>query len=175
MARAIGKRLVEYRWLDWPVVALLVALHVAITWSTGHFDALRTAGFATRLSLYTDMITVTGLLLGFAATALASYLAFSGDRITELRAIAGDKVLNQWMSAIGGFAAALGVLIVCKIGDRDLTSAAGVRWVAEGALSFVALRVLRLLWVFRQIVLIATSPPPERRRRDEPIGVRRSA
>ena len=58
---------------------------------------------------------------------------------------------------------------------KQLWSAARIRWLAEGALIFSALRLVRLLWVFRQVVLIATSPAPEPRRRDEPITIRRPA
>lgn len=175
MAGATGRRVVEYRLLDALLVAFLVGVHITVAWTTGRFDALHTTGFTNRLSLYTDMITVTGLLLGFAATALASYLAFSGQQITKLRDIAGQQLLDQWMSAIGGFAVTLAVLVLCKILDRNGTSAEGVRWLAEGALIFAAVRLIRLLWVFRQVVLIATSRPAEPRRREEPISVRRSA
>ncbi|MDT7702173.1 MAG: hypothetical protein QOJ30_4498 [Pseudonocardiales bacterium] len=168
----MGKRLVEYRWLDWPFAALLTSGHVALAWSTGRFDVLRTTGFTNRLSLYTDMIAVTGLLFGFTATALASYLAFSGPRITQFRAYAGDQVHAQWMSALGGLAAALGILILCKVFDRDGTSAAGMRWIAEGTLFFASGRLIRLIWVFRQLIGIATKPVAERGKRSEPVALK---
>lgn len=172
MLRAAGKRLVEYRWLDWPLAAGLAVVHMLVCWWTGRFDLLRTTGFANRLSLYTDMITVTGVLFGFTATALASYLAFSGPRIAQLRAYAGEQIHGQWMSALGGIAATLGVLIICKICDREVTSAAGWRWVAEAALFLATGRMLRLLWVFRQIIDVGTKPAAGRSRQAEAIHVR---
>lgn len=175
MAGAIGKRLVEHRWLDWPLAGVLTGAHIWVSWSTNRFDILRTTGFSNRLSLYTDLITVNGLLFGFAATALASYLAFSGPRITQLRAYAGDQLHGQWMSALCGLAMTLGVLVLCKILDRETTSAAGVRWLAEATLLVVAARILRLLWVFRRIIDIATKPAPGPSRRTEPMKVRSPA
>mgnify|MGYP001135293546 FL=1 len=116
MLRAIGNRAVEYRWLDWLVATLLAGGHALLSWRTNSFDVLRTTGFANRLSLYTDMITVAGLLFGFAATALATYLAFQGQQINTFRAPVGGKVLAQWMSTLVGLLLTLIVLVGSRRG-----------------------------------------------------------
>jgi hypothetical protein len=172
MRRWLADRAVEWRWLDWPLAVVVVWLHIWLVWATGRFDLLRTTGFTNRLSLYTDMITVTGVLLGFAATALASYLAFSSGPIASFRAHSGEKVIGQWMSALIGLGLTLVALVFCKILDREVTSAAGMRWIAEGALIFAASRTARLVWVFQRIVTIATRTSESRQPRTEPINVR---
>jgi hypothetical protein len=134
-------------------------------------SALRTTGFSNRLSLYTDLLSVTGLLFGFAATALATYLAFSGQQINSFRARVGSEVLAQWMSTLLALGLTLIVLVFCKVLDRDGTSAAGVRWVAEGIVIFATTRMGRLLWIFKQIIEVATAPPSGRSRRRDPINV----
>jgi hypothetical protein len=76
------------------------------------------------------------------------------------------------MSALGGLAAALGILILCKVFDRDGTSAAGMRWIAEGTLLFASGRLIRLIWVFRQLIGIAAEPAAERGKRSEPVALK---
>jgi hypothetical protein len=79
------------------------------------------------------------------------------------------------MSALGGLAAALELLVLCKVLDRDAEAAAGMRWVAEATVFVANTRLLRLLWVFRRIIDIATKPVPGPTRRAEPIKVRAPA
>jgi len=175
MWKAVRNRVVEYPSIDWSLTAVIVLGHLSTVWTWDRFDILRTTGFTNRLSLYADMIATTGILVGFTATALASYLAFSGDRMVSFRAAVGDQVLRQWLSVITGLSVTIGVLVLCKILDRSNTAAAGVRWLAEGTLIFAAMRYTRMIWVYKQIVQVATTPRARRSRRAEPIGVRKAS
>jgi hypothetical protein len=156
--RVIRNRLVEHPSADWAIVACLVGAHISIVWSSGRADWLRTTGFANRLSVYTDLITVTGIFAGFTIAALASYLGFSGAQIEALRQAAGEKILKQWLAAISGPALAIGTLVACKIVDRADGTAQGARWAAEIAMGLTATRILRLFYIFIRLMQIATAP-----------------
>jgi hypothetical protein len=126
-----------------------------------------------RLALYTDLLTVTGIFVGFTGTALASYLAFSGARIEALRAAAGTKLTKQWLSVIRGPLLAIAFFVLAKIFDRAGSSPVWVRWLVEFGIIFTAWRIVRMLYIFGQLMDILVAPNVSKKVRAEPIKVRR--
>ncbi|MGO4662917.1 hypothetical protein AB4Z14_13705 [Terrabacter sp. 2TAF16] len=130
------------------------------------WDLLGGMAFADRMSLYTDLMTATGIFLGFSATGLAAYLALSGTSIERFREVANGKVLRQWVAALAGSGLALLVFVVCKVVDRA-DSAAYAHWLATGAFVFMVARGVRMLYVFVQLSGIATLAPFSRRKSEK--------
>lgn len=162
---------VRNRWLQHPLVDVGIAVVLAsgvwfvAKWRVPGADLLGQMAFADRMSLYTDLITVTGIFVGFSATGLAAYLALSGKNIERLRDVAHGQILKQWLSALGGSSVALLVFLICKVLDRK-SGVDHIHWVAMGAFVFLVTRAIRMFYVFAQLSGIATQPPFERNRTD---------
>lgn len=162
MAQRALYRLLEHPVFDWIAVAGVVGVHVAVVKITGRFDPLGFMDLDRRLSLYTDVLTVTGILAGFTGAALASYLALNGEGITAVRRQAGPQMTRQWAAALTGPAFAIVLLVVAKVFDDasasgGLVVASRVRFLAELAALLVLVRITRLMWVYVQLVAIATN------------------
>lgn len=172
-ARGTGHvvRGVRNLWLQHPLLDGLTAALIAGAawlmadrWRAGA-DILGEMAFNDRMSLYTDLITVTGIFVGFSATGLAAYLALSGRNVERLREAANGLILKQWLSALAGSSFALFVFLVCKALDRS-SGAETIHWVATGAAAFLMFRAGRMIYVFTALSGIATQQPFERSRTD---------
>jgi hypothetical protein len=158
----IGDRLLQHPTADWALAVTLTGAHVAVVEWHGRFDALGNLDVARRIDLYGDALTVTGVLLGFTGAALAGYLALNNSGITAVRRRAGGDLTRQWVAAITGPAVALLLFFTAKIFDRAevgsaFAQASSVRWLAELGAILVVLRMSRLLFVYAQLVGIASQ------------------
>jgi hypothetical protein len=167
-----------HTWLEHPLIDLAVAFvivggHLGLAqWRGSGFDFLGSMKFVDRMSLYTDLMTISGIFVGFSFTALAAYLALSGQNIERLREVAHGQVMKQWISSILGTSAVLLITFGSKIADRD-GGAYLVHWIAWGGVVFLLLRSARLIYAFAKISGIATQKPFQRRASTRPIGVRK--
>jgi len=173
--KSVRNRWVQHPSIDIGLASVVVLIHVAVVERSGHYDPLMATGFENRLSLYTDMITVTGIFVGFTGAALASYLAIGGERMDDLRHRAGTRITKQWFAAITAPSAAIAIFIIAKVFDGTHGDATNVRWLAEAAFLLVAIRLCRMLYVFASIINIAMRPDFRRSSRTRPIGVRNAS
>lgn len=152
---AVADRTAQWWWLDVPVLTLAVlALAKWAPWANVLDDMAR----ADRLSVYTDMLTLTGLFAGFGGVTFAVYLGMTSRAIERLRQRVGGPLLAVWIAVLVtpwlcGFA-----LIVAKVLDKG-AGGGSVSWiVAYIAMAVVVVQLARTVWVFVRLALLDQRP-----------------
>ena len=119
---------------------------------------------------YRTLATVSGTLLGFSLASASLVLTFvSSDRLALLRRSAhyGSlwKVFFQCIRSLG----LLTVLSLAAIViDRDEESFVWILVPMVGLVTFVSLRLLRVIWILEQIVRLVSMAPRSGRANDSP-------
>lgn len=112
-----------------------------------------------RAQLYALLASVTGILVGFATAALgAFYAAPSGGRVGRARELGGRMLSRNWLAVIRGPLLAVGVIVLSFVLEGPARSGVAgappppgssvARWMVEGAVLLIALRLARLVWLF---------------------------
>lgn len=142
--------------LDGVFAATIVGVHGIVAWSLGTSSFLDGATVENRTALYEATAAVGALVFGFATAAIAFfYGAQGGKRLALLAQVEGRSLVRTWRSVLAGPLVAVAVSIICLIADRG-TSPGWVGWLYEFGIAMLALRLLRLQWLFGRVLVLTT-------------------
>ena len=162
---------------DYLIVLLLMLALVALSRRFHTVDVLAVLSRAQRADLYSKALGPLSIVASIATAALAVYSSSTGTRMTMLRAVYGDVILRQFLSAALAPGVAVVGLFVAYVADLGYV-AAWARWLAIGCLVFVAVRTGRALYFYVNVLKTAgddKAPAATLRTIDElPVPARRA-
>lgn len=101
--------------------------------------------------LYLAMLSAAALQAGFAGVVVVFGLSSQPRAFRSLRNSAGQSLVNNWMSiSYSGFLSAgcaLTAALINTLGDKWFSP-----WFFEASILFCAHGVIRLLWLFKQLI-----------------------
>lgn len=137
--------------IDWVIVVMLLLFHALalhkdwINWTLADLDKLD------RARLYQTMATVSSLLFGFATASIAFfYGSAKGDRLDLLKQVMSTQLVRTWKAALGAPLLTVAVTSIALIVDMGTAGRPWVAWAVTGSLLMLALRAIRLRWLFAQ-------------------------
>lgn len=151
--------------LDWVVVAILLAGHLLLTWRFA--GVLTIGGLAKddRMRVYSTVATVASLLFGFATASIAFfYGSADGERVSLMKRVMSDQLLAAWRAALSAPLVAVGLTVVALVVDTKADGLAAIGWVVEGALLLLAVRAVRLRWLFLSTLRLLALDTADARR-----------
>lgn len=139
--------------VDYAVAGVLVAAHLALVLRTGHGDVLSWADEARRKDVYTAFIGFITFIGGFGTLALSVYTAANGTRVSRIRSQAGRELRRSLLAALAAPVLVAVVLLVVVTLDTTRGDAGGTRFVAEAAIFFGLVRLVRLGLVLKSLII----------------------
>ncbi len=176
VARSRAERLIERSALDYLGAVVSVGVLLAAARFQPHVDVLAELAAPQRAELYSKLIGPLSIVASIGTAALAVYAAAQGPRMTLLRAVHGERLVQQFRGAAVAPGLAVVALIVAYV--AELTAVvAWPRWLALGAFIFVLLRALRVLYFYTGLLVTAGEDKDTPARRpsidDLPVPTRR--
>ena len=134
---------------DWAIVAVLVGAHGALVHWADAGLVISELGKADRMRLFTTTASVSALLFGFATASIAFfYGSAQGERIDLMKKVMSRQLVAAWRAALSAPLVTVGVSILALVVDTKVTGNAVVGWACEVAVVLLAVRGIRLRWLF---------------------------
>ncbi len=162
-ARSRAEQVMERPVLDYVGAALSIGLLLVAARFEPRVDVLAELTAPQRAELYSKLIGPLSIVASIGTAALAVYAAAQGPRMTLLRAVHGERLVQQFRGAAVAPGLAVVVLIVAYV--VELTAVVSwPRWLALGSFIFVLLRAVRVLYFYTGLLLTAgeDKDTPER-------------
>lgn len=147
-----------YPLLDWLGVVLAIGVHAFLVWK---FEAGQLSDLvkADRMRVFGTLASVSALLFGFATASIAFFYGSArGDRVELLKKYFGTRLVASWRAALSAPLVAVAVALGALMLDTGKVGAEWVGWLAEASIAILALRTIRLRWLFTStLTLMATD------------------
>jgi hypothetical protein len=173
----VTDRAVQWWWLDLPLTALAVTI---VEWKvragTG-VDLLGRLGLDDRRDIYGDVMQLAALFAGFSGVIFAVYLGMATRGVRQVKDMVGKQLLAMWLFALTAPWIAAMVIVLAKVLDRGQQASGNTaRWLVVGAVTLVAVEMLRTVWVFYQLAAIdLKGTKPARPTAERPLELARRA
>lgn len=141
----VHHRWLDHVWIDWALVAVAVTVH--FVWFRD--AALTEMSKGDRMRVYTTAAEVSALVFGFATAAVAFfYGTLGGERVKLLKEVLTDPILVAWRACLTAPLLVAGLCVLALMIDAGAKGEPVVGWTAEVLLLLLALRCVRLRWLF---------------------------
>jgi hypothetical protein len=152
----------DYPSLDWALTLAFVGAEWIAVARFGHGDLLRSLPVDRRVTLYQTLATVSVLTFGFSTATIAFfYASVGGKRASLLTTVRDKELIRTWKAVVG---APLAVMVLCVgllIFDRTKVDHSGFRFYAQGGVLLLVFRIVRLRWLFIQMIGLVTRDSQE--------------
>jgi hypothetical protein len=147
----VRSRWIDHIWIDWAFAAVLVGAHVALLLRTTTVGQIAALTEDERMRLYTTAAEVAALVFGFATAAVAFfYGSANGERVQMMKRVLSDPLLAAWRATLTAPLVAAGICVLAIVLDYKEVGRPWVTWSVEAALVLMAIRCVRLRWLFVQ-------------------------
>jgi len=161
--------------VDWLLVAVAVGSHIAVAHWTRFDFILDELSKADRMRVFTTTASVSALLFGFATASIAFFYGSArGERVELLKSVMSKQILAAWRASLSAPLITVGACLVALVVDTGKTGLVAVGWSVEVAVILLAVRAVRLRWLFTTTLslmsLDATDPKSVRRSSQPPTA-----
>ncbi|GAA2755891.1 hypothetical protein GCM10009872_12510 [Actinopolymorpha rutila] len=140
--------------IDLVAALVLVLAHVSIVRLWGHWNLLSWIPLDQRLGVYGTGATVVSIVGGLCAVAITVYLGAGGDRALAVRRHYSVEVRRNWRSLLSATGVSAMLCLVAQIVDRS-SGPPIAPWLFEFAVLLAVARLLRIIWLFDNLIAVA--------------------
>lgn len=142
-------KIIDAWWVDYLLGVVVFFVGSQFIPRNSSLDILGSVNLDRRLSLYTDLITISTLLAGFLGLAFTSYLGWSSKNIEDVQRQAGNHLLRIWLVGIGTPWACALLIWLAKIHDQGNYHSGNLsRWIVLASLVPLIMSFTRIVYLY---------------------------